>query len=335
MLLALRITLCSVGVALLFLGLFVYEDEERNIQSRLQNWWISLDDQSRRAISRERNLVARLTASASIVLDGVFGHRLLTFRALSISAVLSTDVAYLGLLITSFDRARAREPSLLLVFLNLAIALLWFLARFVTLGPAKERIIDALFFAMMGFGLTLGMIIPDPYMSMARSRDVSNWHLHFYVCELAMILSTISDFLLIALFRKLLRRASALRSGLATFAIVAAVLFIALLVCYVPYRTSLARTTPWMRDLSHVVTYLNASDGIVLFCAFCGLLLLLSRHLLWPVLLRPLYALQRMGILSNKKAACTFGFALISSGAAVGTKHLDPVWEALKKIVAG
>ena len=66
-----RILLCSAGSLLVLIGISVYEDEQRIIQSRLVDLWIWLDDRKQQAFSRERNAIARLAGMASLLVGAV------------------------------------------------------------------------------------------------------------------------------------------------------------------------------------------------------------------------------------------------------------------------
>lgn len=85
MLLALRILLCIIGASLLSLGLFVYEDEEKGIQSRLEDYWIKLDDQRRKAVVTEQLLIVRAFAFISRTRDNWFGQELFSILAVLMS----------------------------------------------------------------------------------------------------------------------------------------------------------------------------------------------------------------------------------------------------------
>jgi len=87
--LTVRILLCTIGVALLFLSSFVYEDGEKNIQSRLEDYWIKIDEQRIRSLATEKHILARLGALATRVLDGLLGKELVSLRALITSTAIS------------------------------------------------------------------------------------------------------------------------------------------------------------------------------------------------------------------------------------------------------
>lgn len=85
----LRVAEFCVGLFLLCMALFLYEDENGKIQNTLETWWIRLKDQQDSAPSRQAAFmkgVARLTTD---VFDKLFGQRLISIRALGTSLCLS------------------------------------------------------------------------------------------------------------------------------------------------------------------------------------------------------------------------------------------------------
>jgi hypothetical protein len=80
-------------------------------------------------------------------------------------------------------------------------------------------------------------------------------------------------------------------------------------------------------QFSGVLGYLNIIDGIVSFVFVGVALLMLVHRLLWPLLCRPLYSVQALGIARRKKLFVVLGVPLLGYGGI----HL-PSW--LQKVFA-
>ena len=60
---ALRIAIGCAAFAILYVAWFVYEDEEKELQSRIEGWWLNFD-------SRQAAFVSVVARKATEVLDG-------------------------------------------------------------------------------------------------------------------------------------------------------------------------------------------------------------------------------------------------------------------------
>jgi hypothetical protein len=78
-----------VALWLLYIAAFMYENEEGRLQNRLESAWIRLDDLRQKALSRHLSVTLAVTRHFNQLLDHLFGKRLLSTRALVVSAALS------------------------------------------------------------------------------------------------------------------------------------------------------------------------------------------------------------------------------------------------------
>jgi polyferredoxin len=162
----------------------------------------------------------------------------------------------------------------------------------------------------------------------------------------ATCLSVASDFIFIALIRRLLRWAS----GLASFRKIAGVVFIncciAFLLVLLPFSLG-TQVYNWLTGQAvHEGSRIIAQKGLyflsatlvatamgnfitvlvaILFIVLAFIMLL--HRVFWPFLARPIYALQRLGIARRNKLMITLGLALL--GFAIGG---IPAW--LKDVIA-
>src|SRR6266700_6033802 len=81
----LRIAFALLGSGVL-LTLFLREDEEGRIQNRLEELWIRIDDAQSAALSRQAAFVAEIARVVTRILDRIFGERLFSAHAASVSA---------------------------------------------------------------------------------------------------------------------------------------------------------------------------------------------------------------------------------------------------------
>jgi hypothetical protein len=77
------------GTALLYIAAFLYEDDERRIENRLQEFWVRVDDLAKQSLSKHAAFLQEISRFTDGVFDRIFGHELLSFRALSVSSGFS------------------------------------------------------------------------------------------------------------------------------------------------------------------------------------------------------------------------------------------------------
>ncbi|WP_433965159.1 hypothetical protein [Tunturiibacter gelidiferens] len=89
---------CGVMSGLLFyIGLNVYEDESKNLKSRLEVWWIKLSDFELLSRRKELRVVDRFAVICSSLLDWVFGKKLISLRSIGASMLVSVGTSILFL----------------------------------------------------------------------------------------------------------------------------------------------------------------------------------------------------------------------------------------------
>jgi len=70
--LVIRLLAAGAAVVLLYVGLCVYEDQEKALQSRIEDWWIELDDLRRSMTTRHAEFANIISRRANGVLEHVF-----------------------------------------------------------------------------------------------------------------------------------------------------------------------------------------------------------------------------------------------------------------------
>ena len=118
---ALRIAIGCAAFAILYVAWFVYEDEEKELQSRIEGWWLNFDDVRVSMISRQAAVVSVVARKATEVLDGVFGPRL--FAKDSVAAATCFSVAGYVVIIFLSKYLEGRSDAVTWAFALAAIGL--------------------------------------------------------------------------------------------------------------------------------------------------------------------------------------------------------------------
>ncbi len=103
-----------VGLLLFYMGLFLTETEEGQLQNRLEELWVRVDDLQSRALTRQ---AAFLQQASSLVADGfvrVFGRKLVSVRSVASCLCFSMASMYLSLALFGGDFPLLSKPVLLL-----------------------------------------------------------------------------------------------------------------------------------------------------------------------------------------------------------------------------
>jgi len=88
-----RIVLCAFGCAIFGFGAFVYEDEEKVLQNRLEEWWVRLDDAQKKSSAAENTFLQRVFRASNFLIDIIFGPKSFSVKA----ALTSVSAAILGM----------------------------------------------------------------------------------------------------------------------------------------------------------------------------------------------------------------------------------------------
>jgi hypothetical protein len=278
----------------MYSAVFLYEDREGKIQNIMAQWWVSVDDARIVAHSRAAAFlqgVARLTVG---VFDRAFGNRLLSLRFAGVSFCLSVASFFLVALFGAIRSHQSVRGPLFGAACAVAFALL------PALDPGR--------WVVRLWGLCLLVFIISPATSafllfayLTRGAG--------FVCRLvgysglALGVSFVCDVSYVALTRWMLKRVSATGRMREAALMVAVNLLILFLLFLGPIKLGVKVFQYWQGAGAIIVVslLLNAID---LFAGSAALLLgvsLLIHRLFWPILEKPLYAIQRYQVIRNKK----------------------------------
>jgi hypothetical protein len=157
-----RAVAATLGLLAVSLASLTYEDEEGHFQSKLENWWIKLDEAKKASLSWRASFIQVVAEQTSRCIDRVFGKRLFSPRAVAVSIVLSVAscvltasiVSALPITIFAKNHNPANAITYFALFLRiLAFALVPGLSEIVPLpwGPWHPRILRAVWWVSFTF----------------------------------------------------------------------------------------------------------------------------------------------------------------------------------------
>jgi hypothetical protein len=319
MIFATRIVLCLLGIALFAAGALLYEDEEKLLQNRLENWWVALDDLHRKVVVTEGIVLQRIFRATGKMLDGVFGIRFLSikfalasvatsmlmFMVLGAAAIhfthqpprsgvnyLYAAAVYLFIIMLLFALSRAGVLGCIVVLVPVCLLGLGMISQ----GHAEE-------YFGVGFGIAGSILTDALFLTMIR-RFLANPPKRFLVAKL-LIGSVAVGYLSVQLPQEALyglRYLSFIKGKLLAA-------FIAFLLIF------------------------NVSDFLFFFVVFVLACLVALHHFVWPTIKRLLYTLQRTSIFSYRKTLCATGIAVFLLGISWKQPLATSAFETFKKLV--
>jgi hypothetical protein len=312
-----RVLAGLIGCVCFYLAFFLYEDEQGLWQNRIENLWISIYDRANATDSTSTALFNKIGGLLKKGLNFIYGQRLLSVRAVISSINLSLfgcgiDVAFNLDPLSLTDHTFLRPNSEW--YLNFGFAIFFlFVACLPSLTKRKRALVASASITVLFLILPLINILLNGHVSSLN------------VAPAVFILSTLCDFLAIALIRYLF----AVLSKALTFSRIAiSIVSLALIgfvveVLPVCFKLRGIDFVPRSSQGSLVfgLTRFNFATGI--FCAVPLLMLvfLLLHKSMWPLLSRAIYPLCRYSITGEKKVllpfatlCLTFAFNLETTG---------------------
>jgi hypothetical protein len=318
----LSVVAAAIGLLLLYLAYFLYEPEEKAIQATLEEWWLIIEVTGADTFSKHQQFVHAASVKARAVLDFVFGPRLWSMRALWPAAFL----CYGGTLLVSSSAMGTYHDNALVALAPLGMGLLMILlgllpaatgsARFLRIGCVLGLI--AWLFTGAIIGYSVRMMSDEPLLSIM-------W---FGVGMTGLfVLGTFIYLLLVGLVRWGIDVVGRLNNLVAVAAVV--ILQVAVIVALItlpdwisldllpalePVETIDVDALTWWDAIELAVggtsmVSLAAAWPVGAFLA--TFVLLLMHRVIWPILSRPVYAVQRHKIISNRKLLGRVGATLL------------------------
>jgi hypothetical protein len=348
-LVSLRVLEAIAGLLLIYAAAFLYEDEQGRIQNKLEEWWIRLGEEQVVALRRHTAFVREVAKSAGRGFESLFGEQLFSEQALVVSLYYSMASYAICVMVARSAPSLARSvPAPLLLFSDSALAGAGLIVALIALGtlPAFVEVLEAprsavksvwanlAYFGMpLVFFSSLGMNRHDlrewldlrewPWPnSLWHLRVLPSWKARFAWGLVLVVGGFACDIAFIAVTRWALRLSSRSMQLRRIAAVVVLNFLLAVLLVWGPLllarRLSVgsgAIATGVHARASGLLTALGLSNSIDALAALIFFLLaitLVGHRVFWPMVSRPLYALQVLGITRRRKLFGAVGLGLLS-----------------------
>jgi hypothetical protein len=326
------------GVFCLYTAIFVYENEDKEIQNKLEDMWIKINDRRNSLLSRHTVFMRVVALYLTAILNRIFGSKIISIRAVGVSACLSTisfcligiaNWIYIYSLIEGISFQGLIVLCLMIVLCCIFIGLAGLLKRKVDL---IVWLIYTFFFGVLAnIGLYLTLFGTDFYRFILHDTLVLKYLQSSLYLLLSIVIGVSCDVVFLTTTRLVLRWSL----GLSSFFQIATVIFVNAFLCFTLFLGPYFFLVPdgfgyaWMIDISHLEDSFSANTikAIVviaaqtnLFVCIIALLffflafMMLVHRLSWPLLERPIYSLQAIGIIRRKKMLAATGILLIGGG---------------------
>jgi hypothetical protein len=349
---AVRVPCLLLGVVLIWMAAFLYEDEDRKIQSKLEEWWVTLDDEKDAVLRSRAGLARKVVQFTRQRLDWLFGDAAFSCHFLAVSLCLSM-IGSLVLpwgVVSDSPLSEALDHRDVMCWIVLSVALIFVLGlghlsmrrravAIVTCFSAPAATLFCHWFVGWRGDLRPPWTNMKPYPNVTFE---SSFPLVTIIIPLllASLLSVSGDFLAVYVARKLslsstwfdrpggiLIVAGIVMSAILGALIVPALLGLALMMIY----PDLIGTVLGFQSFGAAMA-MDLVDFVVFLVFLLSAVVLALHYLAWPLMSRVLYSVQRTGFLGKKKTMWLLGCVLTGSGLTPGRIQLIPVWEAVKKI---
>ena len=300
-----------VGSLLLYAGLFLYEDEQKHLQNRLEELWIRIHDRSKGAASAFNGFTIETSRIAEQVFNRTFGPRILSWQVVAISSCFATASVELSVLPFSDNYTRQDRATAAAIYLGLGAL------------PALIRSPWATLVAIRGWvaSLTLALI------GLLFFTDFIVFEAHLARIVSVVILPPLMDILWIYGCRALLAKAASVRTASLIFAWNVITVGLCLIPLMHPFELENSNAPVWLVEVVETFVrtrwFLATCASILLIVAVVAILHLYT----WPIFARLVYRLQSLELFSKPKVLVGTGLALIglSSGAIKWFEFLSKV----------
>jgi hypothetical protein len=289
-----------LGAFCLLTAILLYPDEEGKIQSKFEDFWITVDDYRISAISRNAAFMRQVARLESHFLDGVFGVKLVSTKAFVVSFFWS--LASLTSVATALTHLF--DPRASRVFLGFLIASL-LLGGVCVIVPQR--------FADLCFAIAVGILI----LGWLWTQIVRHIGLEgFVLFVLPALGGVICDIAFIALTRRMLRWAGEMTHSFRIIFTIALNLILALFLISPSSIILFVEPDSRFGPFGHFLISVSATNIFDLLLALLFILLiviLLIHRAIWPLLSRTLFRMQDIGTKGRRAILTAVGMALLSA----------------------
>lgn len=321
-----RIVGVIAGCFCVLTAALLYADEEGNIQTALEDFWVRLDDYKTLTLSRHVAFMQQVASFESKLLDWVFGHKLLSVHAIAVSACYSLASIYLTHLVAGhFIEHNHYECHKWAIAFALAFGV-------GTLYPFFARSTALRIVGLIGVACVLAMSIRNIFY-VPKGLEVYFLKLHASIMVGGLSFAVAMDFVFVSVTRKIIRATGTMKQtanilvAIGSTFVLALVLVSPLALRFGGFPTDI--TLSHLMRAEQIVALSNTLDLFVA-CLFGFLILLLLIHrVLWPVLVRTVFRLQEVGTKGRRLILALVGVALATQSIA-GRKVPEFVQELIK-----
>jgi hypothetical protein len=290
---------------------FLYENQEGEIQNKLEQWWIHVDDYRDVLLSRHSAFMRRVARLTKAVLDKIFGTRILSLRA----AWPLAFFAYASVLIVG-SIAFIFDSKLIGIILSLC-AVLPLLLGLLPMWIGREGWIKwgCLGIIMLYVASILLICIVGSTISNVKASDILKSYLG---STIGLLLINVTYSLLIQLLRWSVRKCAEFTSFLKIVATIIILLLISVLLVVIPFSILVVlvinRTFPRILVSALIGLMMgNLAGAVPIFLFMLLSILIVCHQILWEFVDKPLYAAQRFQIVRNRKLLVSTGVLLITA----------------------
>jgi hypothetical protein len=303
-----------LGVFCILTAILLYPNQEGAIQSKLEDFWVRVDDFKNLTLSRHAAFMTQVAKLETRFLDAIFGQKLMSGQALGVSFCLANVVWYLRSISLDFELSGSYGKSDMLKALALnAIYLVFSLA----VGAASVFVRTRKNLRRAIISISIVVIF-----SLSLINDESG-----YIRAMDAIETTVGlvggfgcDVVFIILTRKLVRLAGEMTSALRVAATVSLNLVLALFLVSPLFLFRSQDATYGWNELSEVtITTLvliglsNVVDALLALLFVVLAAMLLIHRAVWPLLARTLFRMADIGTKGRRAILTAVGLALLSA----------------------
>jgi hypothetical protein len=311
-----------LGVFCLLTAGLLYPSEDGTIQSRLEDFWIRVDDYQLLAISRHTAFMTQVAKLESAFLDRMFGRKLFSEQSIVVScwcSLVSFELAG-----TWFARSTHFTvlpiPFLFALLIGLSLALI----AYVVLPRYHVTRETSLWLASAAI-----VVAGVWFLRMTPKEGLKSWTLAFVMLFVG---GFCCDIIFIAATRRLIRWAGEMTQSIEVVGVLIFNLLLAIILVvpeFIWYRPVVVRHVNmwWIEAFAVVVSMSNLIDALFALAFIILAAILLVHRAVWPLLTRTLFRAQEIGTKGRRSILVAIGLALL--GESVFGKVPDLVKELI------
>lgn len=285
-----------LGVTLVYLSALLREDEEGQIQNRAEDWWMRVVQSRASFQAKLSSFFQGVAGTTAKLLDRIFGSKLISFRVVGMSILLTPASALVFVVIAQLFHFGTQGQTLSGTLRSFAWLCLWALIPAIS---DKKIVLTfwwiSILIAPLSFtGLALILI---------RKQGTSYFeHVLLYLFSV-FALSLLCDVAYLALTRRILLKLSHPLTLRNVFYLLGGHFVLLVILLIAPIFIGL-KVAPHSLSLGGAFISSFAFNGLDVVVTSLGVvvgLALLVHHLIWSGIDRPLYAFQRFSPIQNHK----------------------------------